>query len=502
MSHDTSKMMAAIAALAMAFMGAFILVQDTDAVYESTTEYGQVYTINLAPGYTYTYTPSYPAGLTVTTTIEKYESAGITATVTNGTLKVKVNDSVTSGDYDIILKASSSTGGVAQTAYQHIRIHVVTGLTVDEAANTINDIIKGATVTFQAQASTNATNSSGVTFPITWAVTSGKTLPAGLTLSGNTVSGTPTNTGLNTVYLTASSGGQTADIVVPFKVWQKIVTQSSEEIFSHGNSVSSTVNPQSVSSTDTSGDLVLTWALKSGTMPSGFSLNASTGVVSGSSTTLSTSNIVIEGTHAASGQSVTKTISIVSEPDLTITPSKTLVAVYSGAPSQTVTFTASSGTSSVTWSIPTTTGLSINAVSGKLTVTDAAAPGTVTVTATTDNGQVKTCSIQIVEESPMAITGAATLSTATDPPVKSTSPCNVSGVKRSVTGVPAGIEISINETTGELTLTDNSPSTCTVKVVATSTTTGQTAEYSVTCTVVAKLVFTDVPSGGAIAYAV
>ena len=53
-------MIALFASFLVSVSGAFIPMDDSDAIYESTAEYGQVYTINLAPGYKYTYKPTYP----------------------------------------------------------------------------------------------------------------------------------------------------------------------------------------------------------------------------------------------------------------------------------------------------------------------------------------------------------------------------------------------------------------------------------------------------------
>lgn len=493
--------MAVAAVLAMFVVGAFITVDQTDAIYD-TTEYGDIYTINLAPGYEYRYTPTYPTGLDVTTTILKYESEGITAYMDGTMLKVMVADGVTSGDYDVILKATTSTGGVNQEAHQHIRIHVVAGLKADEASNYINDIIKGEEVNFQAQASTDATNSQGETFQITWAVTEGHQLPDGLTLSGNIVSGTPTKAGTNTVYLTATSAGQTADIVVPFKVWQEIVDQEDETICSHGNEASSHVIPQTVSDDDTSGDLVLTWQVTSGTLPTGFGLDPDTGIISGSSAELGSVVVTIIGTHAGSGQSVSKDVTINTEPAFAISASRDTVPVYDGMEDQEVQLTASAVTSAITWTTSSATGISLDPSTGVLIVSEGASDGTITVTAKTAYQQTVTKTITLVSEVQMTIDGPTTVSTSAETPVEKTFTCNISDVTWSIRGEHIGVDIDINPTTGVLTLNDNNPSETDITVIATSNATGQVAEYPIHCTVVAKLVFNDLPTGGVIAYAV
>lgn len=495
-----NTIIAVLAVLAMSFAG-IIAIDQSDAIYD-TTEYGNVYTINLAPGYEYRYTPTYPDGLVVETEVLKHESEGINAYMDSTMLKVSVVDGVTSGDYDVVLKATSSTGGVDQTAYQHIRIHVVSGLKADEASNYINDIIKGAEVNFQAQASTDATNSKGEPFQITWSVTSGHELPDGLELSGNTVSGIPTKAGTNTVYLTASSVGQTVDIVVPFKVWQIIVDQEDETIYSHGNDVSSNIKPQTVSDDDTSGDLTLTWDVTSGTLPTGFELDHDTGIITGSSTVLGSTVVTITGTHAASGQSTSKDITINTEPVFIITASKDTVPVYDGMEDQQVTFSASVTTSTIAWTTPSATGISLDSQTGVMTVSAGASAGTVTVTATTAYGQTVTKTIRLVSEVRMTIDGPSTVSTSAETAVEKTFTCNISDVVWSISGDHIGVDIDIDPVTGKLTLNDNNPSETDITVIATSKVTGQVAEFPVHCTVVAKLVFSDLPTGGVIAYAV
>ena len=87
----------------MALVGTCLVscTDDYDAAYAG---FGEIYTIDLAPGFKYTYTPTYPSDLDVVTTIHMCES-GITATIDNGTVSINVKDSVMTGSYDVILKA-------------------------------------------------------------------------------------------------------------------------------------------------------------------------------------------------------------------------------------------------------------------------------------------------------------------------------------------------------------------------------------------------------------
>ncbi len=472
----------AVAMLAVAGVaGLAVLASDSDESAASYSGYGTVYKVNLAPGFSYTYAPTYPSDLTVTTTIEKYESAGIDAAFSSGTLTVSVKDGITSGSYDIILKATSDTAGLSQTAYQHIRINVVSGLSV---SGSINDIIKGAAVNFTP----SGTSTMG---DVVWTVKSGTALPAGLTLSGGKVSGTPTTLGVNTVSLTATAAGESKDLIVSFTVYSKIVGGSAQTIFSHGNTVSSTAIANG-------SDISVTWAVTSGTLPSGFALNASTGVVSGSSAVKQSVTVTITGTSGAGpAQTATKQVTINSEPNLAISGGSSVIT-YPGAATKTLTLTGTSGTSTQTWSVSSATGVSIS-TSGVLSVTNAASSGTVTVTLTTAYGQTATKQITITKEAAAAITGSSSLSKTTVADATSVFTSNVSGAWSVVsTGTPVGTAVTMSN--GTLTLSGSSPTdvfTVTVKCVTPG---GQTATKTVTCQIISPLGFSSVPSSGIIAY--
>ncbi|WP_400203990.1 hypothetical protein [Methanomethylophilus alvi] len=96
---------------------------------------------------------------------------------------------------------------------------------------------------------------------VTWAVTSGKTLSAGLTLSNGKVTGTPTSTGLQTVYPTATANGQSKNLEVSFTVYSKIVGGAAQTIKSYNTTVSSTAITNGT-------NIGVTWAVTSGILPS------------------------------------------------------------------------------------------------------------------------------------------------------------------------------------------------------------------------------------------
>lgn len=478
---NATKLAAASIVAMLAIVGSVTVMLGNESNAAYSASYGEIYEIDLAPGFSYTYTPSYPADLDVTTSIEKYESAGITASINSGkTLSVTVNSGVTSGSYDLILKATTSTGGLSQTAYQHIRFNIVSGLTV-APGQVINDIIKGATIDFTPQATSDMGS-------VTWTVNG--SLPAGLSFSGGKVTGTPTQVGTNTISLTASARGEAKNLEISFTVYNVIVGGSAETIFSNGNAVSSAAIAQ------TGSDLGVTWNVTSGTLPSGFTLNSTTGVVSGSSTTLQETVVTITGT-AANGpvQTTTKEITIRSEPAIQISGDASAIT-YPDADPVEVQLSATSGTSAVTWSVSSATGVTIDQT-GKLRIANTASAGSVTVTATTAYGGSNTHVVTISREAAGTITGSDTLNAIAGTPNTADFTCNVAGGTWDVNidGVPAGVSVTIDQD-GKVSVSSAAPTEAFSFTITYTTPGDQQISKTVSSQVIPKLIFDTVPSNG------
>ena len=482
-------MMAAVMAMLVMFGSAVVMLGNNESDAAITGDYGEIYNIDLAPGFKYTYTPTFPADLDVTVTIKEYEQAGINASMSGNTLTVTVKDGVTSGSYDLILLSSTDTGGIHQELPQHIRINVVPGLSV---SGSINNIILGASVDFTPNAS------SSMTEHIDWTVNG--TLPAGLTLNNGKITGTPTEVGTHTISLKANAAGETKDLTVTFTVYNSIVNGTDQQIFSHGNTVSTT--PISQVGTD----LGVTWAITNGTLPTGFTLDNQTGVVSGSSTTLGETTVTVTGTSSTmegiDQQTASFNVTIRSEPQLDVTGDSN-VTTYPGAPNKTVQMNATAGTSTIAWSIDSAAGVSISQT-GLVTITDVATAGSVTVTATTAYGQTATKTITIVTESAIDITGPETASSIAGTSQEFTYLVQVAGATWSVdtTNVPSGVTASIDSSTGIMTLSGNSPTEQFTVTISVTTESGQTDSMTVTCKIVSQLIFTNNPSNGISAWIV
>lgn len=446
-----------------------------------TGDYGEIYEVDLAPGFSYIYTPTFPADLDVTISILECDEEGIDVSIEESVVKVTVKDGVTSGTYDLVLKAETNTGGLFQDAYQQIRFNVVSGLVI-EPGQAINDIIKGASVNFTPQASSGMDT-------VTWSVKG--ELPDGLEFDGSTVTGTPTQVGLNTLTLTASAKGQAQDLTVTFTVYNVIVDNDDEIIFSNGNSVSSTAIQQ------TGDDLGVTWAVTSGSLPDGFSLDPATGVVSGSSMTLQEVTVTITGT-AANGpaQSITKDITVRSEPTIEITGENSVIT-YTGAPEKQLQLSATQGTSAVTWSVSSAAGVSIDQ-SGLLTVTSDAVTGSVTVTVQTAYGGSDTFEVSIVKEDAASIGGGDSLTAKAGESATGAYTCNVTGTWAvNDDNAPVGVTVEISEL-GVLTISGASPCDAFEVTITLTTEGGQEVQKTVTCQIVSPLIFTSSPMTGLI----
>lgn len=149
------------------------------------------------------------------------------------------------------------------------------------SAGTIPVITSPSTISYTTGAATSitltATDSDGATSGRTWAVSSG-TLPTGLSLDASTgvLSGTPTTSQVTVSFTVTDAGNNTsAPASILFNgnpVW--VTAAGALPNGGIGAAYSTTLS----ATDDTAG---VTYSLTSGTLPTGLSLNASTGVISG-----------------------------------------------------------------------------------------------------------------------------------------------------------------------------------------------------------------------------
>lgn len=392
------KLLAPTAVLSVLVMlcVALVGVSDVDATGEDLTGYGTVNEISIAPGYSWSYTSTFPSDLEAGTvlTFEVNELDAV-ATIEKHTLKISAIPANMAGNaYNIVLKAYHAESD--QTAYQWIRITVNNAMSVSYTG-CLNEIVKGTSQTIDLK-------SEGGIGTVTWTAT---TMAAGLTLSGNRITGTPTQVGANTIVLKATSDkGESKELTIGFTVFNVIKGDSEETIVAiAGQSVAT----KAIAQTGT--DLGVTWKADK-TLPAGLTLNADTGVISGkySGTTAGQSVITLTGTTAhGPSQTATKKVTINYEPVFAISGGAEKVLTYTGnETAKVVAFSITGEHSAISWSVPTTAGITI-AQDGKLTITGSAAvtaDGKITVTARSANGQTATKVVSYLVEDTLKIAGA------------------------------------------------------------------------------------------------
>jgi hypothetical protein len=219
---------------------------------------------------TYSISPALPAGLTLNTSTGQITGTP-TATATSTTYTV------------------TATQGVCVVTQNYTFAVVCTGITISPAT------LPAATLSVAYSQTITQTGLSGTP---TWSISLG-TLPTGLTLNPTTgvISGTPTVLGTSNFTVQVSNGTcsqtQAYSITVNPNCPTITVNPATLPNGTVGASYSQTV-------TATGGTAPYTFAVTSGSLPAGLTLNASTGVISGTVTSATTANFTITATDASS----------------------------------------------------------------------------------------------------------------------------------------------------------------------------------------------------------
>jgi Putative Ig domain len=209
---------------------------------------------------------------------------------------------------------------------------------------------------------------SGGTGSLSWNLATGSHLSAGLSLDGSTgvISGSPTASGTTNFTVQVTDSAPT-----PVSATQSLsITIASRLIITTALLPNGSVNRAYSATLQASGGTKpYSWSITSAHLPAGLSLDASTGVISGTPTTSEKSSFTVQVADAST-QSVTRQLSITIEPALTITTTSLSDGTLSVAYSATV--EAGYAILPVTWSISSgalPTGLKLGAGTGSISGT-------------------------------------------------------------------------------------------------------------------------------------
>lgn len=255
-----------------------------------------------------------------------------TSTATTFTITTDSSNTalVNGTSYSIKIRAVNSVGGGTAS-------NAVAGTPNVPAAPIIADY--SATLGLNAFGSIPATTNSGGAI-VSWAIS--PTLPTGLTFNTSTgvISGSPTVAVTSAQFtVTATNSSSVSDTAV----LTLTVADNRPPVISYSPSTLTLSLASSVTATPTNtGGAASSWAVTSGTLPTGLSISSSTGVISGTPTQLYTSaSVTVTATNAGGSGTASLTISVTGGAP--------------GAPTS-LAFTFGSPNTTLTWSPPADDG--------------------------------------------------------------------------------------------------------------------------------------------------
>ena len=429
----------------------------------------------LAPTISYTGSPfTYTTGIAITS---------LTPIKTGSPSSYSISTTLPAG-----LAFSTTTGVISgtATATSSATVYTITanysgGVTVTTAINiTVNPpkpVISYAGTPFtyyQGTAISLSPNNTGGT-ATTWSI--GPALSTGLSFDTSTgiISGTPTTlSGPITYTISATNAGGTGTTTISIKVLAPTISYSGSPFSYFTGSTITTLNSTEVGGNPTS---------YSGVLPTGLTLNTSTGSISGAPTIVSAStNYTITATYSA-GVTATTTINI------KVTAS---TINYAGSPftynAGTTITTASStevGGNPISYSAATLpVGLSINTSTGDITGTPTtpSAATNYTITATYTGGVTATATVNIKVQTPTISYAGSPFNFTSGVAITAANSTEVNGNPTTYSGaLPAGL--TLNTSTGTITGTPTTIATATNYTITATYGAGVTATTTINITV-------------------
>ena len=324
--------------------------------------------------------------------------------------------------------------------------------------------------------SLNASGSTGSAFSYTITGSGGPTsfsassLPGGLSLNASTgvISGTPTSVGTYPVTIGATniSGTGTATLTISITVPPPVISSSGSDTCNAGAAYSYTIT---ASNSPTS--------FNASNLPSGLSINTSSGVISGHPASQGSPTIGLSATN--SGGTGTKNLALTIKPAAPTISSPTTATGTVNVPFNYTITTYNSATSYNATGLPA--GLSVNTSSGLIsgTPTSIGTTSNVTIKATNGTGTgSQTISITI-NPPPPVITSGTTATGSTGAAFNYSITATNSPTSFNATGLPAGL--SVNTATGAISGTPSASGVSNVSLSATNA--GGTGTSTLTLTV-------------------
>jgi uncharacterized protein YhjY with autotransporter beta-barrel domain len=447
----------------------------------STTSASDQYTYLAPPTVTGLSPTSGPlaGGTSVIITGTNFSSAttvvfGASSATFSANSNTQITATAPSGAGTVDVRVVNGGGTSATTAADHFTYNAIT-------LSPASPLTAGAV----AAAYSNTISASGGTGPYTFAVTSGS-IPAGLTLNSSTgvLSGTPTAGGSFNFTVTATDtvGGATGSLAYALTINAPTVTVSSGTINAATVGQSYTTGP---TFSGAGGTGPYTFSVSAGALPAGLTINASTGVVSGTPTAGGTFNFTVKAIDSSTGAgpyngTVAASITV-NAATITVSPNFPPNMTTGQAYSQT--FTASGGTSTYSFALTSgafPAGVTLNASTGVLSGTPTQG-GTFNFTITATDSSTGTGpyngshAYTLLSQSATVSTSPTTLpdgavAVAYSQTVSGTGGTSPYTFQMTGGALPAGL--SLNATTGVISGTPTQAGAVSVTIVATDSSTG------------------------------